>query len=393
MQLFTDFRYAEAARQQHDVVFVQTARAILADLAERLSRRIGFEADHVTYAGWETLGSGGLDVVPRRGLVEGLRAVKDADELQRMRAAAAATATARMYASPGSASQGGARSSSRGHDGAAPEEGADGVAFPRHRRLGPDRRAPARPPGRPGRRAGRDGRRGRRRARRRVLLRLHANVRDGRLPDETAARIRRLPAGSTGRARRDAHRRRGGAADAVARGIIDATEFAGLFGHGLGHGVGMDVHEAPVARPESTDTLAPHSVLGCEPGIYLPGEGGIRIEDLVVVTAGAGRPRVLHGFTRSSSRSHDRWIRPRRPAAASYRTFADRGTPPSVDETAAALGSSAGDVAAAYRRLADAHAFVLAAGSLDVRLASPFSAVPTAFRVESERGAWWGSCV
>ena len=76
-----------------------------------------------------------------------------------------------------------------------------------------------------------------------------------------------------------------------------------------------------------------------------------------------------------------------------YRTFADRGTPPSVDETAAALGSSAGDVAAAYRRLADAHAFVLAAGSLDVWLANPFSAVPTAFRVESERGAWWGSCV
>ena len=59
---------------------------------------------------------------------------------------------------------------------------------------------------------------------------------------------------------------------------------AEAFGHGLGHGVGLQVHETPVLRPESTDTLEPGNVVSVEPGIYLPGEGGVRIEDLVLVT-------------------------------------------------------------------------------------------------------------
>jgi Xaa-Pro aminopeptidase len=82
--------------------------------------------------------------------------------------------------------------------------------------------------------------------------------------------------------------------DAVARDLIDASEFAGAFGHGLGHGVGMDIHELPNMRPDEEHVLAPGNVVSCEPGIYLPGEGGIRIEDLVAVTD--GDPEVLTPF-------------------------------------------------------------------------------------------------
>src|SRR5690242_9311264 len=81
VRLFTDFRYAEAARAVAGVTFEETKRALLWDLAERLSGRIGFEADAVSYSNWETLGSGSMEPVPRRGLVERLRAVKDDDEL------------------------------------------------------------------------------------------------------------------------------------------------------------------------------------------------------------------------------------------------------------------------------------------------------------------------
>jgi len=85
----------------------------------------------------------------------------------------------------------------------------------------------------------------------------------------------------------------GGAADAGAREVIAAAGWGEHFGHGLGHGVGLEVHEAPAARPESTDTLEPGNVLSCEPGIYLPGVAGVRIEDLVLITDG-GRERLTH---------------------------------------------------------------------------------------------------
>jgi Xaa-Pro aminopeptidase len=77
---------------------------------------------------------------------------------------------------------------------------------------------------------------------------------------------------------------RGADADAAARSVIEAAGFGEAFGHGLGHGVGLAVHEEPVLRPESTDVLGPGNVVSVEPGIYLPGLGGIRIEDLVIVT-------------------------------------------------------------------------------------------------------------
>jgi Xaa-Pro aminopeptidase len=87
VRLFSDFRYAEAARAVDGVRFEETRRALLWDLAERLSGPIGFEADYVSYSSWETLGSGRVEPVPRRNLVERLRAVKDARELETIRRA------------------------------------------------------------------------------------------------------------------------------------------------------------------------------------------------------------------------------------------------------------------------------------------------------------------
>jgi Xaa-Pro aminopeptidase len=73
-------------------------------------------------------------------------------------------------------------------------------------------------------------------------------------------------------------------ADEVARALIRDAGYGDEFGHGLGHGVGLEVHEAPRLGPRSEDTLAAGEAVTVEPGIYLPGTFGVRIEDLVVVT-------------------------------------------------------------------------------------------------------------
>jgi len=72
--------------------------------------------------------------------------------------------------------------------------------------------------------------------------------------------------------------------DAIARDIISAAGHGDHFGHGLGHGVGMDIHEAPRLARTAEARLAAGNVVTVEPGIYVPGRGGVRIEDLVVVT-------------------------------------------------------------------------------------------------------------
>jgi Xaa-Pro aminopeptidase len=79
------------------------------------------------------------------------------------------------------------------------------------------------------------------------------------------------------------------AVDAAARDIIDAAGHGRHFGHGLGHGVGLEVHEAPLMGRGRTGRLVDRVPVTVEPGVYLPGQGGVRIEDTLVVRAGVSR--------------------------------------------------------------------------------------------------------
>jgi len=77
--------------------------------------------------------------------------------------------------------------------------------------------------------------------------------------------------------------------DAAAREVLVAAGYGEHFIHGLGHGVGLEVHELPGVGPRSDGTLNAGSVITIEPGVYVPGLGGVRIEDLVVVEERCGR--------------------------------------------------------------------------------------------------------
>jgi Xaa-Pro aminopeptidase len=284
VRLFTDFRYSEAARAVEGVEFEETKRALLQDLADRLSGRMGFEAHAVSYAGYETLRGGGMEPVPRRGLVEQLRALKDDEELTSIKRACeiADRVFERLVEERfvGRTERDVAWTIEQlFHD-----EGGESLAFETIVASGPNS---ARPHGRAG-----DRQIGRRET---VIVDTGCLV-NGYASDYTRTFITGVVDGdikeayavvlAAQQAGFDALRAgvTGVSADASARRVVDETPFAGTFGHGLGHGLGLEVHESPRLSTESTDTLAPGNVVTVEPGIYLEGRAGIRIEDNVVVT-------------------------------------------------------------------------------------------------------------
>jgi Xaa-Pro aminopeptidase len=284
VRLFTDFRYAERAREVEDVEFEETKRYICSDLAERLPKRVAFEADALTYANYELLRDGGIELVPRRGVVESLRVAKDPEELDAIRRATDVTNKAyeQLIEEPFAGRTEKElvwRMTQLFH-----ECGADDVAFPVDIAAGP---TAASPHAEPGERVVQEG----------DLVLVDAGARLGGYCSDCT---RTFAVGQVSDALRDVYELvrqaqevgvdavRGGASgrdvDAAARAGITDAGYGENFGHGLGHGVGLLVHEAPALRPESEDVLAAGNVVTVEPGIYLSGVAGIRIEDLVVVT-------------------------------------------------------------------------------------------------------------
>jgi Xaa-Pro aminopeptidase len=294
VRLFTDFRYAETARAVEGVEFVETKRSLIAALGELLEGAVGFEADAVSYASWEVLRAGGLDLVPRRGLVEALRAVKDESELEKIRHAGEITSEAYARFAEESFVGRTERELAWRLDELFHEQGAHAPAFETIVASGPNS---AKPHARPSDRKVEAGET--------VVVDAGAMVdgynadctrtfATGLLPDELKsayaatleAQLAGLEATRAGVTGVDA--------DAAARDKIEAAGFGANFGHGLGHGVGLEVHEAPRLSRESSDTLEAGNVATVEPGVYLEGLGGIRIEDLVIVTG--GEPEMLTPF-------------------------------------------------------------------------------------------------
>jgi Xaa-Pro aminopeptidase len=296
VQLFTDFRYIEAAQAVQDVELVQTKRGVIGALAEQLSGRIGFEATNVVYADFQTLEGGGLELVPQRGLVESLRAIKDESELEILRRAC--VITDRVFERLSEVKFVGRTEREVSWDVTRifHEEGGEGLAFESIVGAGPT------------------GARPHARASDRTIERGELVVIDagctvggyasdytrtfatGPLDDEAKEAYgvvlsAQLAALDTIRADMPAIE-----ADQAARRVVEESPFAGTFGHGLGHGLGLDVHEQPTMSTETQDVLVAGNVVTVEPGVYLPGKFGVRIEDDVVVTPDG--IENLTGFTK-----------------------------------------------------------------------------------------------
>jgi Xaa-Pro aminopeptidase len=285
--LYTDFRYAEAAKAVPGVDVQMAKRTLMADIGARLTGTVQFEADVLPYLEWERLSAGKAKLVPTRGIVDAVRAIKDDEEVTKLRRAARIAdraleaLTAETWVGRSERELGW-----RLHE-LLHAHGAQELSFESIVASGPNG---ALPHARPTDAIVEKG----------MLVTVDWGVRaDGYCSDCT----RTFSTGGTlPEQLREAYAvcldaqlqavagikpgLTGVEADAIARRPIEAAGFGESFGHGLGHGVGLAVHEAPRLSTESTDTLEPGHCVTIEPGIYLPGLGGVRIEDLAIVRDG-----------------------------------------------------------------------------------------------------------
>ena len=295
--LCTDARYeGRAAVEAPDVPALLTRHPVSVAL-DRTDGRLGFEADHLTYRQGGALvadaGQRHREAVPCDGLVEEVRVRKDPSELARLRRACAITVAAfdqmLQELRPGRSERQLAVDVERRFV----ELGADGVAFASIVASGPNGAVPHHEPTD-------------RRIRRGELVTFDVGARvDGYHADFTrTVAVGVAPAGwedlhalvvEAQRAGVDAARAgvTCGDLDTAARTVIDDAGYGDAFVHGLGHGVGLQIHEAPIVSAHPAASLAPSTALTVEPGVYLPASsdradgippGGVRVEDTVVVT-------------------------------------------------------------------------------------------------------------
>ncbi len=288
----TDFRYVEQAAEEVDSSFERrpAAEDLLEAVRETLPEgqvRLGFEDSHMSVWDHRRLRESlpeRVELVAVHGLIEQLRRVKDANEIARIKAATelADEAFKALLAE---------RLVGRTEHEVAVrldyemrQLGATGPSFPTIVAAGPNG---ARPHARP-----RDVEIQRGEL---VVIDWGAGL-EGYFSDCT----RTLAAGAPAQELRDIYELvlqaqltgvqavRAGAAgrevDGKARAVIEAAGYGERFGHGLGHGVGLEVHEPPRLSQRSEDVLVSGNVVSVEPGVYVPGTFGVRIEDLVVVT-------------------------------------------------------------------------------------------------------------
>jgi len=282
----TDFRYTErAAAEVEGWEPVTIARDWLGGVAERLEGRVGFEDDQISVRTLEKLKeklADGVELVAAGGTVERLRQIKDEEELRAIAAASELTDEVWTWTLERGLAGRRERDVARAAEARMRELGAD-PSFPAIVAAGADG---ALPHAEPGERAIGRGEL--------VVFDMGAKL-DGYCSDGT----RTFATGEPGGRAREVYEvvlqaqttalaalapgAGGEVVDAAARKVIDDAGYGERFGHALGHGVGLEVHEGPRLAQRSDDLLERGEVVTVEPGIYLPGELGVRIEDLVVV--------------------------------------------------------------------------------------------------------------
>ncbi|MGH2982943.1 MAG: M24 family metallopeptidase [Solirubrobacterales bacterium] len=290
---FTDFRYTERAAQEVDPEWErpEAERELLPQIAKRMRGRVGFEDAKLSVRQLKRLReavSDEVELVPAGDLVEELRAVKDPEEVERIAAAAELTDGVYRWALERGLTGRSEREVARACEARIRELSAE-PSFPPIVATAANGALPHAEPG--------EGEIGRREL---VVFDMGALL-DGYCSDctrtfatgeldEEAQAVYELVREAQAAALEAVEPGAGGReVDAVPRELIAAAGHAEHFGHGTGHGVGLEVHEGPRLAASSDDELREGNVVTVEPGIYLPGRFGVRIEDLIVVTADGHR--------------------------------------------------------------------------------------------------------